>query len=323
MRFDLTRVAAALAMAAVCLPVAAKEFRSADVHPEDYPTVMAVKMMSDTISKKTGGKHTIKVFTGNQLGGEKDTIEQTRIGALDLVRINVAPMNNICPETMVPTMPFVFRSVDHMRKVLDGPIGDQILKACESQGFVGLAFYDSGARSIYTTKKPVKSLADAKGLKIRVQQSDLWVSLLQAMGANATPMPYGEVYTALKTGLVDGAENNWPSYDTAKHFEVAKFYSMTEHSMAPEMLLMSKKVWDTLTPDEQKIFRDAAKESVPYMRKLWDEKEKKSRDLVLKAGAQEIQVDKKSFQDAMKQVYDKFITDPKLKDMLAKVQATK
>lgn len=322
MRFDLTRVAAALAIAALCVPATAKEFRSADVHPEDYPTVMAVKMMSDTIAKKTGGKHTIKVFTGNQLGGEKDTIEQTRIGALDLVRINVAPMNNICPETMVPTMPFVFRSVEHMRKVLDGPIGDQILKACESQGFVGLAFYDSGARSIYTTKKPVKTLADAKGLKIRVQQSDLWVSLLQAMGANATPMPYGEVYTALKTGLVDGAENNYPSYDTAKHHEVAKFYSMTEHSMAPEMLLMSKKVWDTLTPDEQKIFRDAAKESVPYMRKLWDEKEKKSRDAVLKTGAQEIKVDKKSFQDAMKPVYDKFITDPKLKDMLAKVQAT-
>ena len=323
MTLQLNRIAAALAAVAICLPATAKEFRSADVHPEDYPTVMAVKYMSDALSKKTGGKHTIKVFTGNQLGGEKDTIEQTRIGALDLVRINVAPMNNICPETMVPTMPFVFSSVDHMRKVLDGPIGDQILKACESQGFVGLAFYDSGARSIYTTKKPVKSLADAKGLKIRVQQSDLWVSLLQAMGANATPMPYGEVYTALKTGLVDGAENNWPSYDTAKHYEVAKFYSMTEHSMAPEMLLMSKKVWDTLTPDEQKIFRDAAKESVPYMRKLWDEKEKKSRDLVLKAGVQEIQVDKKSFQDAMKPVYDKFITDPKLKDMLAKVQATK
>ena len=323
MRFTLTRLAAALAVAAVTLPAAAKEFRSADVHPEDYPTVMAVKMMSDTISKKTGGKHTIKVFTGNQLGGEKDTIEQTRIGALDLVRINVAPMNNICPETLVPTMPFLFRSVDHMRKVLDGPVGDQILKACESQGFVGLAFYDAGARSIYTVKKPVKSLADAKGLKVRVQQSDLWVSMLQAMGANATPMPYGEVYTALKTGLVDAAENNFPSYDTAKHHEVAKFYSMTEHSMAPEMLLMSKKVFDTLTPDEQKIFRDAAKETVPYMRKLWDEKEKKSREIVLKGGAQIIPVDKKSFQDAMKPVYDKFITDKNLKDLVAKVQATK
>jgi tripartite ATP-independent transporter DctP family solute receptor len=316
------RLAVALAAAALALPVAAREFRSADVHPEDYPTVMAVKFMSAEIARRTGGKHTIKVFTGNQLGGEKDTIEQTRIGALDLVRINVAPMNNICPETMVPTMPFLFRSKEHMRKVLDGPIGDQILKSCESQGFVGLAFYDSGSRSLYTVRKPVKTLADAKGMKIRVQQSDLWVALLQAMGANATPMPYGEVYTALKTGLVDGAENNWPSYDTSKHHEVAKYYSMTEHSMAPEMLLMSRKVWDTLSADEQKIFRDVAKESVPYMRKLWDEKERASREIVVKGGAQIIEVDKKSFQDAMKPVYDKFITDAKLKDMVARVQAT-
>jgi tripartite ATP-independent transporter DctP family solute receptor len=319
----MTRLAAALAAAAIALPSAAKEFRSADVHPEDYPTVMAVKFMSDIISRKTGGKDSIKVYTGTALGGEKDTIEQTKIGALDLVRINVAPMNNICPETMVPTMPFLFRSKEHMRKVLDGPVGDEILKACEAQGFVGLAFYDSGSRSLYTVKKPVKTLADAKGMKIRVQQSDLWVALLQAMGANATPMPYGEVYTALKTGLVDGAENNWPSYDTSKHFEVAKYYSLTEHSMAPEMLLMSRKVWDTLTPEQQKIFREAAKESVPYMRKLWDEKEQKSHDTVVKGGAQVIEVDKKSFQDAMKPVYDKFIVDAKLKDMVRRVQDTK
>ena len=313
-------IAAALALPAT---VFAKEFRSADVHPEDYPTVMAVKFMSDIIKKKTDGKHSIKVFTGNALGGEKDTIEQTKIGALDFVRINVAPMNNICPETMVPTMPVLFRSKEHMRHVLDGPVGDELLKACEKQGYVGLAFYDSGSRSLYTTKKPVKTLADAKGLKIRVQQSDLWVALLQAMGANATPMPYGEVYTALKTGLVDGAENNWPSYDTSKHFEVAKFYSITEHSMAPEMLLMSKKIYDSLTAAEQKVIRDAAKESVPYMRKLWDEKEKASRALVEKGGAQIVEVDKKSFSDAMKPVYDKFITDAKLKDMIKRAQDTK
>jgi tripartite ATP-independent transporter DctP family solute receptor len=223
---------------------------------------------------------------------------------------------------MVPTMPFLFKSKDHMRKTLDGPIGDQILKACEAQGYIGLAFYDSGSRSLYTTKKAVKTLADVKGMKIRVQQSDLWVALLQAMGANATPMPYGEVYTALKTGLVDGAENNWPSYDTSRHFEVAKNYSITEHSMAPEMLLMSKKIWDTLPPAEQQMWRDAAKASVPYMRKLWDEKEAKSRAVVEKAGAQVIEVDKKSFQDAMKPVYDKFITDAKLKDMVSKIQAS-
>jgi tripartite ATP-independent transporter DctP family solute receptor len=283
---------------------------------------MAVKYMSDIIKQKTNGKDSIKVYTMSSLGGEKDTIEQVKIGALDFVRINVAPMNNICPTTMVPTMPFLFKSKEHMRKVLDGPVGDEILKSCESQGFVGLAFYDSGSRSLYTVKKPVKSLADVKGMKIRVQQSDLWVALLQAMGANATPMPYGEVYTALKTGVVDGAENNWPSYDTSRHFEVAKFYAITEHSMAPEMLLMSKKVWDTLTPQEQAIIRDAAKQSVPYMRKLWDEKEMASRKKVEDGGAQIVEVDKKSFQDAMKPVYDKFITDPKLKEMVTKVQAT-
>ncbi len=322
MRKLVTRFAVSACAAALAATAAAKEFRSADVHPEDYPTVMAVKFMSDVISKKTGGKDTIKVYTGNQLGGEKDTIEQVKIGALDLVRINVAPMNNICAETMVPTMPFLFKSKEHMRKVLDGPIGDQILKACEPQGYVGLAFYDSGSRSLYTTKKQVKTLADVKGLKIRVQQSDLWVALLQAMGANATPIPYGEVYTSLKTGVVDGAENNWPSYDTARHFEVAPYYALTEHSMAPEMLLMSKKVYDGLTPEQQKIFREAAKESVPYMRKLWDEKEAKSRAVVEAGGAKITEVDKKSFQDAMKPVYDKFITDPKLKDMVSKIQAT-
>jgi tripartite ATP-independent transporter DctP family solute receptor len=322
MKMRLTQLAAALCAAAIVLPAAAREFRSSDVHPDDYPTVMAVNYMSDIIKQKTGGKDSIKVYGLSKLGSEKDTIEQTKIGALDFVRINVAPMNNICPETMVPTMPFLFRSKEHMRKVLDGPVGDEILKACEKQGFIGLAFYDSGSRSLYTVKKPVKSLADVKGMKIRVQQSDLWVALLQAMGANATPIPYAEVYTALKTGVVDGAENNWPSYDTARHYEVAKYYAITDHSMAPEMLLMSKKVWDTLTPQQQAIIKDAAKQSVPYMRKLWDAKEAESRKKVEAGGAQVVEVDKKSFADAMQPVYDKFITDPKLKDLVQRVKAT-
>ena len=228
--------------AAFAFSAQATEFRSSDIHPDDYPTVLAVRHMGEELSKATGGKHTIKVFAKSALGGEKDTIEQTKLGALAMTRVNVAPMNNICAATIVPTMPFLFRSTEHMRKVLDGAIGDEILKDCEAQGFVGLAFYDSGARSIYTVKKPLKTLADTKGLKVRVQQSDLWVSLLEAMGANATPMPYGEVYTALKTGLIDAAENNYPSYESSRHFEVAKYYNKTEHSMAPEILLFSKKI---------------------------------------------------------------------------------
>ncbi len=309
--------------AALASTVSATEFRSAEVHPDDYPTTLAVKQMSETLKKLTNGKHSINVFSGGKLGNEKDSIEQTKIGAIAMTRINVAPMNNICAPTMVPTMPFLFRSPEHMRKVLDGPIGDEILKSCEPQGFIALAFYDSGSRSIYSVKKQIKSLADVKGMKIRVQQSDLWVSLLEAMGANATPMPYGEVYTALKTGLVDAAENNYPSYDSSRHYEVAKFYAKTEHSMAPEMLLFSKKIWDTLSADDQKALRQAAKESVPYMRKLWDEREAKSLATVKAGGATITDVDKASFQAAMKPVYDKFITDAKLKDLVKRIQDTK
>ncbi len=316
------QLALAGAIASFAVVAQAAEFRSADIHPDGYPTVEAVKFMGERLKTLTNGKHTIKVFNNSALGNEKDTIEQTKIGALAMTRVNIAPMNNICAETQVPTMPFLFRSKEHMRHVLDGPIGEEILAACAPQGFVGLAYYDSGARSLYTAKKPVKNLADAKGLKIRVQQSDLWVSLLEAMGANATPMPYGEVYTALKTGLVDGAENNYPSYESSRHFEVAKYYSVTEHSMAPEMLLFSKRTWDSLGPDDQKAIRQAAKESVPYMRKLWDEREEKSLAIVKAGGAEIIKVDKASFQNAMKPVYDKFITDAKLKGLIKRIQDT-
>lgn len=321
MTFRSCALAALLGASAVAAQ--ATEFRSSDIHPDDYPTVLAVRHMSETLARSSGGKHSIKVFAKSALGNEKDTIEQTKLGALAMTRVNVAPMNNICPATMVPTMPFLFRSTEHMRKVLDGAIGEEILKDCEAQGFIGLAFYDSGARSIYSVKKPVKTLADAKGLKVRVQQSDLWVSLLEAMGANATPMPFGEVYTALKTGLVDAAENNYPSYESSRHFEVAKYYNKTEHSMAPEILLFSKKVWDGLSPDEQKQIRAAAKESVGTMRKLWDEREAKSLAVVKAAGAQIVEVDKASFQAAMKPVYDKFLKDPKLQDMVRRIGEVK
>lgn len=311
---------AALGLASAAQAV---EFRSADIHnADDYPTVVAVKYMSEVLEKKSGGKYKIKVFNKGALGTEKETIDQVKIGALDMTRVNISPMNGICPLTQVPTMPFLFRSVDHMRKSLDGPIGEEILKSCESAGFIGLAFYDSGARSIYA-KKPIKTVADAKGLKIRVQQSDLWVALVGAMGANATPMPYGEVYTGLKTGLIDAAENNIPSFDTAKHAEAVKIYSKTEHSMAPEMLLMSKLVWDKLSKADQDMIRAAAKESVAVQRQKWDEQETKSLANVKAQGAQIIEVDKASFQAVMGPVYDKFMTTPEMKRLVKAVQDTK
>ncbi len=309
--------------AALSLSAHAVEFRSADIHNADaYPTVVAVKHMSTVLEKLSGGKHKIKVFNKGALGSEKETIDQVKIGALDMVRVNVAPMNNICPMTMVPTMPFLFRSVDHMRKSRDGPVGEEILKSCEPFGYIGLAFYDSGARSIYA-KKPIKTVADTKGMKIRVQQSDLWVALVGAMGANATPMPFGEVYTGLKTGLIDAAENNIPSFDTAKHVEAVKFYSRTEHSMAPEILLFSKAIWDKLPANEQAMIRQAAKESVAVQRKAWDEAESKSLANVRAAGAEIVEVDKRSFQAVMGPVYDKFMTTADMKRAIKAIQDTK
>ena len=313
----------ALAASVVSLAASTTEFRSSDIHPDDYPTVQAVKFMGERLKALSGGKHTIRVYPNGALGGEKETIEQAKIGALAMVRVNVGAMNNVCNETVVPTMPFLFRSVEHMHKVLDGPVGEEILKACEKQGFIGLGFYDSGARSMFTAKKPVKSFADMKGMKVRVQQSDLWVSMLEAMGANATPMPMGEVYTGLKTGLIDAAENNYPTYESSRSFEVAKYFTKTEHSMAPEILLFSKRAFDKLSPEEQGWVRQAAKESVPYMRKQWAEREAKSLEIVKAGGAEIIEIDKAPFQAAMKPVYDKFITDAKLKDLVKRTQDTK
>lgn len=314
-------IASALTMGAA--QVQARDFRSADVHPQDYPTVMTVKKIGEIISQKTNGKYNVKVFGNSALGSEKDTVEQVKIGALDMVRVSTAAFHGIIPETMVPSFPFIFRDVDHFRKAMAGPAGDKILAAFEKHGFVGLVMWESGARSIYG-KKPVRNLADAKGLKIRVQQSDLWVSLAQAMGANPTPIPMAEVYTALKTGLVDAAENNYPSYETAKHFEAAPVYSETQHVMSPEVLVFSKKVWDTLSKEEQQIIRAAARETVPYYIDLWTKKEQASKEITIKAGAKYVtDVNRAEFQAAMKPVWDKFSPTPELKALAQEIVNTK
>lgn len=297
--------------------------RSTDIHPDGYPTIEAVKYMGQLLDQRTNGRIKINVFHSAQLGQEKDTIDQTRFGVIDMNRINMAPFNNLIPATNIPSLPFIFRSVDHMRKVMDGPIGDNLLKDFEKHDLIGLAFYDSGSRSFYNGKRPIGSPADMKGMKIRVQQSDMFVALVSALGANATPMPFGEVYSALQTGVIDGAENNWPSYESTRHFEVSKFYSMTEHSLSPEVLVMSKRSFDKFNAADQALIKAAAKDSVAKMRELWDAREKESEAKVKAGGAQINTVEKQPFVDAMKPVYDKFVTDPKLKDMVAAIQAVK
>lgn len=314
--------AALLTSVALATAAQAAELRSADIHPDDYPTVMAVRQMAETVKERSGGKLTIRVYSGSALGNENDSIEQVKLGALAMARVSSAAMHNICEVTRVPSLPFLFRSKEHLHAVLDGDVGTEMLSACEKAGFVGLAWYDSGSRSMYTRNKPVKSVADTKGMKIRVQQSDLSVAMVEAIGGNATPMPMGEVYTALKTGLVDAAENNFPSYESGHHYEVAKYYSLTEHTMTPEILLFSKRQWDRLSAADQKLLRDAARESVPYMRKLWAEREAKSRAVVEKAGSQVVEVDKASFQAAVQPVYKRFVTTPQMQDLVKRIQAT-
>ncbi|WP_245965133.1 TRAP transporter substrate-binding protein, partial [Trinickia dinghuensis] len=261
----------------------ARVFRVADVHSDNFPTNMALKFMGGEISKDTGGKDSVKVFGNGALGSENDTIDQVRIGAIDMVRASGAAFNDIVPESMIPSLPFLFRDVDHFRKVMYGPVGQKILDAFAAKGMIALTFYESGARSMYA-KKPILSPADMKGVKVRVQPSDLMVDEIKAMGGTPTPMPFSEVYTGLKTGLVDAAENNIPSYVETKHYEVATVYSETEHSRTPEVVVFSKKIWDTLTPQEQQSIRKAAADSVPYYQKLWVAKEDEGVQTLKKAG---------------------------------------
>ena len=295
--------------------------RSADTQADGYPTVEAVKYMGEIVNRETKGRIAIKVFPSGQLGDEKDTIQQTQFGVIDMNRVNLAPLNGLVPETRVPALPFLFRSVDHMHKVMDGPIGDEILAAMEKHGLIGLAFYDNGARSFYNSKRPINGLEDMKGLKIRVMQSDLFIDTVRALGGSPTPMPPGEVYSGLQTGVVDGAENNWPTYQNQHHHEQAKYYSLSEHSMSPEVLVISKRSWDKMSKEDQQVIRKAAKDSVAKMRELWVAREAQAEKAAAAAGVKVNTVPKETFMKAVEPVYAKHVTDPKLKDLVDRIRA--
>jgi tripartite ATP-independent transporter DctP family solute receptor len=318
----LTTLGAALLASAAAAPTFAQELvlRSSDTHPPGYPTVAAVEYMGELISERTDGRIAVEVYHSAQLGEERDTIEQTQFGVIDLNRISMGPFNNLIEATKAPSMPFIFRDVQHMRNVMDGEIGQEILAEFEDHNLVGLAFYDSGARSMYNRTRPIESLEDMEGLRIRVIQSDVFVDMVSALGANATPMPYGEVYSSIQTGVIDGAENNWPSYESSGHYEVAQYYTLTEHLIVPEVLVMSKQRWDSLSEEDQAIIREAAQESVAHQRELWEAREKESEDHVRAAGAQVNEVDKAAFQEAMGPVYETHATSDELRQLIERIQ---
>lgn len=307
--------------AAVAPPVEARVFRVADTQAADYPTVQAIAMMGRLIEERTKGRHSLKMFHSRQLGEEKETIEQTRVGAIDLNRTNIAPLGSFVPIANVLALPFLFRSVNHLHAVLDGPIGEEILASFKDYGFVGLTFYDSGARSIYTRSRPVHSLADLKGLRIRVQQSELMVDMIRALGAVPVALPYGQVTTALNTGLIDGAENNWPSYVTTNHYKAAPYYALTFHTMSPEVLVMSRHAWDSLSDEDKAIFREAARESSRFMREQWSALEEQSRQKAVAAGATIVtDFPRQVFQEAMAPVYEKISGNPTLGRLVDRIR---
>lgn len=296
--------------------------RAAENQPADYPTALAIRYMGEVLKKWSNGEMAIKLYAGGQLGEEKDTLEITIFGGIDLNRVNLAPLNSIVPETTILGLPFLFRSTDHMRTVLDGDIGEEILASFEPYGLIGLAYYDSGARSFYNNKRPVISPADLEGLKIRVQNQALAIAMVEALGANPTPMGFGQVYESLLLGTIDGSENNWPSYESTGHYEAAGYYTLTRHTMMPEVLVMSKHRWQKLTTKQQLLVRRAAKASVSYMRKQWDKRVASSRAKVLAAGVNVVSnPDLSPFVAAMQPVYKKFVNSQKMREWLQRIQA--
>jgi tripartite ATP-independent transporter DctP family solute receptor len=284
--------------------------KASDVHPLGYPTVEAVVNMGKKLEEATKGRLSIQMYPSMQLGGEKEMIEQAQVGALAIARISVGPMGPMVPELNVFNLPFMFRDSAHMEKVIDGELGDELLKKLSdhpSAGLIGLAWMNAGTRNVYNSKKPVRTMEDLKGLKIRMMGNPVFVDTMNAMGGNGVAMGYDQLINALQTGVVDGAENNYPSYSTGQHYRYAKHFSQTEHLMIPEILVFSKRIFDSLSKEDQDLIRKVGKEAQLEQRKLWYAMEEKALADMNANGVEVVQVaDKKAFQDAMKPIWDKY-----------------
>ena len=320
-------IGAALASSLLALPAAAgaqqkQVWKAADVHPAGYPTVVAVENLGKKMEKATNGRISVQMYGTMQLGGEKEMIEQAQVGALQLPRVSVGALGPVIDELNVFNLPYVFRNTAHMQKVVDGPIGKELLDKVtgSGKGLVGLCWMDAGARSLYSTKKPVNVLADLKGMKFRVMGNPIFVDMMNAMGGNGVPMGYDQVFNALQTGVIDGAENNPPSFVFDNHYQVAKYYLLDEHLIIPEVLLFSKKSWEGLAPGDRDLLVKFSREAQFDERKLWAEYEKQAMEKAKAAGIQITQIsDKTPFQDAVKPVWDKY--GPKYAELIKRIEA--
>ena len=306
---------------ALPLAAAAQDWRGWNIHPEGYPNTVAIDQFVAQVNETTDLNLT--PFHGGVLGDQPDAIEQVRNGALEFGQFNMGPMGPIIPTTNVLSLPFIFSGVDHMHKAMDGDVGQIFADAMEPAGIIPLAWYDSGSRSFYNSVRPITAPEDVAGLKLRVMNNELFVDMVAQLGGNATPMAFGEVYQSLQTGVIDGAENNYPSYESTGHFEVAGFYSITDHLIIPECLCVSAEAWNALDADTQEKVRAAAVASAATQRELWAVREQESRAKVEAAGAKVNEVtNKTAFQEKMAPVYEKFLADnPDLAPVIEAIQA--
>ena len=306
-----SRLIATVATAAVALslsqPASALVIKSSDVHPMGYPTTDAIEYMGQLLDSWTGGRLTIQIYHSMQLGGEKEALEQVQLGALEMTRVSVGVVGPIVEEFNAFNLPYFFKSVDQMHKIVDGEIGTELLNKLEAGGLIGLGYMDAGSRSFYNNVRPIRTPDDLKVLKLRVMQNPIFVEMVNAMGGNGLPISFSELYTSMQTGVVDGAENNPPSYESGKHYEVAEYYSLTEHLMVPEIFVFSKKVWDTLPALDQQLILKASAMTVIRERELWAAREQKSLDLLKSKGINVItDIDKAPFIKATESVRMKF-----------------
>ncbi len=303
-------------------PAASLEIKTSDVHGEGYPTTEAIKYMGDLLSEWTDGRITVNLFPSMQLGGEKEALEQVQLGALEMTRVSVGVVGPIVDDFNVFNLPYVFKNLDQQHIVVDGEIGTGLLDKLDPAGLIGLGYMDAGSRSFYVKGKPIEKPSDLTGMKIRVMQNPMFVDMVNAMGGNGVQIAYNELYTSLQTGVVDGAENNPPSYDEGKHYEVANYYTLDEHLMVPEIFVFSKKVWDTLSPVDQQLIRKASALAVVRERELWAAKEKQALDDLRAAGVTIIDnVDKTPFIEATQGVRDKY--GAQYADLLKQINAVK
>ncbi len=270
-----------------------------------HPVHKAMVYMAERASEKSSGRLKVEIYPSEQLGTEKECIEALQLGYLAMNKTSTAPMEGFVPQMRIFGIPYLFRDSEHFWKVLKGPIGKELLLAGQSKGLRGLCYYDAGARSFYT-KKELHSPADLEGLKVRVMNSIMSMKMVRAMGGSPTPIPWGELYTSLDQGVVDAAENNPPSYYTSRHFEVCRYYTLDEHARLPDILVISTRVWNHLSPEFQQILQEAVDESVEYQRKIWAQAEESDLKTVAEAGVQITHPDKEPFRTAVKSVWDEF-----------------